>query len=251
MNDFHAVIPARYGSNRLPGKPLIDIGGKPMVQWVVEAATASGARSVTVATDDHRIESAVIGFGGSAIMTSKEHHSGSDRIAEACARLNFSDETIVVNIQGDEPLMPPALISQVASLLADHSDAGMATLCSVINHQDQLTNPAVVKVVMGANQVALYFSRAPIPWVRKTDRSDIADNAFTTARRHLGIYAYTSGYIQRFASRQPCLLEQLEQLEQLRTLWYGEKIVCAEAQEIPPAGVDNAEDLERIRRLFK
>ncbi len=250
MTDFHVVIPARYQSSRLPGKPLIDIGGKPMIQWVVEAAISSGAKSVAVATDDSRIFSAVQLTGARAIMTSSDHQSGSDRIAEACEKLQLSDQATVVNVQGDEPLMPPALIRQVASLLDDQPDAVMATLCTALDHQDQFIDPAVVKVVTGAADTALYFSRAPIPWVRNDGSSSLATSAFSSASRHLGIYACSSAYIRQFASRPPCPLEQLERLEQLRVLWHGEIIACTRALEIPPAGVDNEDDLQRVRRLI-
>ena len=250
MKEFHVIIPARFGSGRLPGKPLVDIAGKPMIQRVVEAAKQSHAHSITVATDDQRIFSAVRSFGGEAIMTSRDHQTGSDRIAEACELLQFKDSDIVVNLQGDEPLIPPELIDQVAQLMKKYPDAHIATLSTPLENQDEFEDPALVKVVTDHNQMALYFSRAPIPWMRAEHSSELAENGYTLAQRHLGIYAYTSAYIRKFAARIPCRLEKIERLEQLRTLWYGESIVCAEAVAVPFSGVDNQEDLDRVREQF-
>jgi len=250
MTPFHVLIPARYGSTRLPAKPLLQIAGKPMLQHVVEAAGRSAALSVTVATDDPRIVDAVNEFGGTAIITSQTHQSGSDRIAEACARIGFDDHDLIVNVQGDEPQMPPQVIDQVAGLMADHPLASMATLCTPIDHPQQMLNPAVVKVVMKASGEAMYFSRAPIPWKRAGGSSTLVDDAYKSAMRHLGIYACSSGYIQNFASRQQAPIEQLEQLEQLRALWYGDIIACAQACSVPPAGIDDSHDLERVRAAF-
>ncbi|MGI9319243.1 MAG: 3-deoxy-manno-octulosonate cytidylyltransferase [bacterium] len=250
MTGFHIVIPARYGSGRLPGKPLLDIAGKSMIQRVVETAGCSGASSVTVATDDERICSVVEAFGGNAMMTSLTHRTGSDRIAEACGLLGFQDSEMVVNLQGDEPMMPPELIDQVARLLASHPQAHMATLSTPLENQEQFLDPALVKVVTNHLGMALYFSRAPIPWMRAESSSDLAAQGYSLAQRHLGIYAYTSGYIREFAARNPCDLEKIERLEQLRTLWQGESIACAEAVIVPPAGVDNQQDLDRVRRLY-
>lgn len=249
MQDFHVIIPARYGASRLPGKPLLQIGGKPMVQWVVEVANASKPASVTVATDDARIEHAVKGFGGSVVLTANRHESGTDRIAETCSRLGLADNTVVVNLQADEPLMPPALITQVAALLQQRAKVVMATLCSRLDAA-QFVDPAVVKVVRSDDDIALYFSRAPIPWSRADGTAAMAANAHLDARRHLGIYAYTSGYVQQFALREASPLEQLERLEQLRVLAHGEQIACADAVEAPPAGVDNAADLARVRAVL-
>ena len=250
MSRFHIIIPARYGSSRLPGKPLADIGGKPMIRRVVECAQLSAADSVSVATDDARIEQAVKAFGGTAVMTSKEHPSGTDRIAEAADKLGFSDREIIVNVQGDEPEIPPALINQVAELLTrrdgDSGGVVMATASAPLDHPGQLSDPAVVKVVTDRNGCALYFSRAAIS--RARDGEGAASPHAAGARRHLGIYAYRCGYLKRFARRPVCELEKHEQLEQLRVLWHGEKIACAEAVEIPAAGIDTPADLERIRR---
>lgn len=249
MPPFHVVIPARYASGRLPGKPLMDIHGKPMIQRVVEAAADSAASTVTVATDDQRIHDAVLAFGGQAVMTRADHASGSDRIAEACVALGLTDNEIVVNLQGDEPLMPPPLVDQVARLLSGNPVASMATLCTGVD-DEALLDPAVVKVVTDQRGLALYFSRAPIPWVRDAESSAMAEGAAQHARRHLGIYAYRSGYIRQFSARPPSALEQLERLEQLRALSHGESIVCADAVTLPGPGVDNAADLEEVRRLM-
>lgn len=247
---FHVIIPARYPSVRLPGKPLLDIAGRPMVAHVLAAARESGAASVTVATDDVRVMDAVREWGGEAVMTSPDHRSGSDRIAEACDLLGFDAWALVVNVQGDEPLMPPALISQVAGLLAGDGDAVMATLCTPMEDAAEYHNPSAVKVVMDRAGRAIYFSRAQIPWVREDGSAANDRDAWRHAYRHLGIYAYRSGYIREFSARGPCALESLERLEQLRTLWYGESIACAVADAVPPPGVDTTEDLARVRKAL-
>lgn len=248
MPAFHIIIPARYGSSRLPGKPLADIGGKPMIRRVVECARRSAASSVTVATDDARIEQAVKAFGGTAVMTSPNHPSGTDRIAEAAGKLGFSDREIIVNVQGDEPEIPSALINQVAELLARQEFAVMATVSAPLDHPGQLDDPSVVKVVTDRNGFALYFSRAAISRARNGDGGASGPDAAGPARRQLGIYAYRYGYLRRFARRPVCELEKHEQLEQLRALWHGDKIACAVAVEIPAPGIDTPADLERIRR---
>ena len=251
MSPFHVIIPARYQSGRLPGKPLMEISGKPMVQHVMERAQRSDATSVVIATDDSRIEQAVKAFGGDVVMTSTAHESGSDRIAEAATTLGLDDDAIIVNVQGDEPDMPPSLINQVAELLANRRGAVMATACAPLEDDSQLMDPSVVKVVTDKNDYAIYFSRATIPWVRSDSSSELADNAAEIVRRHLGIYAYRSGYIQQFASRSPCYLEQLERLEQLRALWHGERIACCNALDVPGPGVDTLQDLENTRKRFE
>ncbi len=245
---FHVVIPARHASTRLPGKPLLDIAGKPMIRHVYEAALASGAASVTVATDDRRIESAVRDSGGVAIMTRMDHASGSDRIAEACNVLGLADGEVVVNVQGDEPQMPPSLIRQVAELLVVRGNAVIATLCTPFTGAGEFADSSAVKVVLGGDDRAVYFSRAPVPWHCSWDSPEPPGAAWRHALRHLGIYAYRCGYLRTFSGRGPCPLERKERLEQLRVLWHGECIACALAVEAPPPGVDTAEDLAGARR---
>jgi 3-deoxy-manno-octulosonate cytidylyltransferase (CMP-KDO synthetase) len=248
MHPFHVIIPARYESSRLPGKPLRDIAGKPMLQHVVERALLSGARTVCVATDDVRVETLAQQAGAIAVMTSRHHPSGTDRVAEATISLQLEEDDIVVNVQGDEPDMPPSLIRQVSQLLAEKKLAVMATASAPLEHGDQLQDPSVVKVVTDREGYAMYFSRATIPWVRRDDSSVLADHAAEVVRRHLGIYAYRCSYVRQFAGRDVCPLERWEKLEQLRVLWHGEKIACAEAVEVPGAGVDTEEDLQRAQR---
>ncbi len=247
MTPFNIIIPARYGSSRLPGKPLLDIGGKPMIQHVVENGHRSAAQRVIVATDDERIIDAVLGFGGEAVMTSATHRSGSDRIAEVSTQLGLQEQSLIVNVQGDEPDMPAALINQVAQALADDTDAMMATACTRLEDITQLTDSSVVKVVTDKYGYAIYFSRATIPWVRCENSSALADHAEQHARRHLGIYAYRAGYIRIFASRPASELENWEKLEQLRALWHGDKICCVDAIAVPGCGIDTPADIERAR----
>ena len=240
------VIPARYASTRLPGKPLLEIAGKPMIQHVYERARQSGAGRVVVATDDDRIRAAVQGFAGEVCMTGAQHQSGTDRIAEVIERLGVKADEIVVNLQGDEPLMPPDLITQVAAALAAQPAAVMASACHPIKDRTTLLNPNVVKVVLDAAGFALYFSRAPIPWPR--DAMAQGGEFPLQALHHIGLYAYRAGFIRRYAAWPPCPLEKIEALEQLRVLWHGEKIIMHETHTTPPAGVDTPEDLERVRR---
>ena len=251
MANFHVIIPARYASSRLPGKALLDIDGKPMIQHVVEKCHLSAARSVVVATDDKRIVEAVQAFNGTAVLTSSDHPSGSDRIAEASTILGLSDEEIIVNVQGDEPDMPAALIDQLAGALTDDNLAVMATASATLDDQAQVNDPSVVKVVTDKNGYAVYFSRATIPWVRSESSSSLADTALQHVRRHLGIYAYSAGYIQTFAARGSCELENLEKLEQLRGLWHGDKILCVDAVAVPGPGIDTEKDLEQARQRIR
>ena len=245
---MHIIIPARYASTRLPGKPLLDIAGQPMIARVVECARAGGAQRVVVATDDERIRDAVTSFGAEVVMTRADHLSGTDRLAEAITLLDLDDDEIVVNLQGDEPLMPPLLIRQVAALLAARPAAVMATACHAINRREDFLNPNAVKVVIDREGHALYFSRAPIPWPR--DIMSGASTAPIKAFRHIGLYAYRAGFVARYAAWPACPLETSESLEQLRVLWQGEKIAVVEAEEAPAAGVDTPEDLERVRKYF-
>jgi 3-deoxy-manno-octulosonate cytidylyltransferase (CMP-KDO synthetase) len=245
---MHIIIPARYASTRLPGKPLLDIAGQPMIARVVACARASGAQRVVVATDDERIRDAVMAFGAEVVMTRADHLSGTDRLAEAITLLDLDDEEIVLNLQGDEPLMPPALIRKVADLLAARPAAVMATACHVITQRDDFLNPNAVKVVTDREGNALYFSRAPIPWPR--DIMSGQSSASIKAFRHIGLYAYRAGFVARYAAWPACPLESTESLEQLRVLWQGEKIAVVEAEEAPATGVDTPEDLERVRKYY-
>ncbi|BBR10055.1 3-deoxy-manno-octulosonate cytidylyltransferase [Aeromonas caviae] len=249
---FVVVIPARYASTRLPGKPLADIHGKPMVQHVVEKALQSGADRVIVATDDERVQQALAPFAAAAgfevCMTSPDHQSGTERLAEVCRHYGFAADTIIVNVQGDEPLIPPVIIRQVADNLAAAS-APMATLSVPIRDAEEAFNPNAVKVVTDREGYALYFSRASIPWDRDRfaqSRAQIGDHY----QRHIGIYAYRAGFIQRYVDWAPSVLEQVEALEQLRVLWYGEKIHVAQALQAPPVGVDTQADLDKVRALL-
>ncbi len=242
---FVAIIPARYSSTRLPGKPLKDINGKPMVVHVLERARESGAERIIVATDHEDVARAVEAAGGEVCMTRTDHQSGTERLAEVIEKCGFSDDTVIVNVQGDEPTIPPVIIRQVAENLAN-SQAGMATLAVPIDSAEEAFNPNAVKVVMDAQGYALYFSRATIPWDRDRfarSREKIGD----TFLRHIGIYGYRAGFIRRYISWEPSQLEQIEMLEQLRVLWNGEKIHVAVAKAIPGTGVDTPEDLERVR----
>ncbi|NUW66973.1 3-deoxy-manno-octulosonate cytidylyltransferase [Vibrio coralliilyticus] len=245
---FTVVIPARYESTRLPGKPLADIGGKPMIQLVYEQSLQAGAEKVVVATDDARVESAVQAFGGVVCMTSSEHESGTERLAEVVKVMNIPDDHVIVNVQGDEPLIPPAIITQVANNLAN-SQAPMATLAVEISHEDEVFNPNAVKVLTDKDGYAMYFSRATIPW----DRDNFANGGKVIAQplmRHIGIYAYRAGFINTYVNWEQTALEKIESLEQLRVLWYGEKIHVEVAKQAPPAGVDTPEDLEVVRKLI-
>ncbi|AUV01709.1 3-deoxy-manno-octulosonate cytidylyltransferase [Phytobacter ursingii] len=242
---FVVIIPARYASTRLPGKPLVDINGKPMVVHVLERARESGAARVIVATDNTDVARAVEAVGGEVCMTRADHHSGTERLAEVVEKCGFSDDTVIVNVQGDEPMIPPAIIRQVAENLAAR-DIGMATLAVRIHHAEEAFNPNAVKVVTDAQGYALYFSRATIPWDRDrfaASRETIGD----TFLRHIGIYGYRAGFIRRYVNWETSPLENIEMLEQLRVLWYGEKIHVAVATEVPGTGVDTQEDLVRVR----
>lgn len=249
--NFTVVIPVRFGSTRLPGKPLEDIGGKPMFQWVWEQARASGAQRVVLATDDSRIEQAATRLGAEVVMTRADHPSGTDRLAEVVTGLALADEEVVVNVQGDEPLIPPALIRQVADLLADHPQAEMATLSETITDPQQLTDPNLVQVVTDSRGRALYFSRANIPWPRAglPSAAELAETA--QWQRHIGIYAYRAGFLRDFVSWPAAPIETIESLEQLRALWYGATLMVASACEPSPIGVDTDRDLQVVRELVE
>jgi len=252
--DFRVYIPVRYGSTRLPGKPLADIAGKPLIQHVHERALESGASAVIIATDDERIRACALGFGARVCMTSAYHRSGTERLAEAAAALKEDEDAIIVNLQGDEPRVVPALLAQVAGLLDDRPGAELATLCAPLGSAIALRDPNIVKAVVDREGYALYFSRAPIPWDREhfgaesaASEVSLADRAYL---RHLGLYAYRVKTLKRLARLEPCVLEHLEALEQLRALYYGYRVaVTVVQQEIEP-GVDTPSDLEYMRRVF-
>ncbi|WP_295483467.1 3-deoxy-manno-octulosonate cytidylyltransferase [uncultured Pseudomonas sp.] len=249
---FTVVIPARLHSTRLPGKPLLPIAGKPMVQHVWEQACKSSASRVVIATDDASIVQACQAFGAEVLLTRADHESGTDRLAEVAAHLGLPAEAIVVNVQGDEPLIPPSIIDQVAVNLAAHPEAGIATLAEPIDEPQTVFNPNAVKVVSDKHGLALTFSRAPLPWAREAfarDREQLPHDV--PYRRHIGMYAYRVSFLQDFVGWGPCWLEQTESLEQLRALWHGVRIHVADALEAPAVGVDTAEDLERVRRLLE
>jgi 3-deoxy-manno-octulosonate cytidylyltransferase (CMP-KDO synthetase) len=248
--DFSVIIPARYGSTRLPGKPLAEIAGKPMIVHVADRAAASGAREVLVATDHAGIASAVREHGYTAVMTSRRHRSGTDRIAEVVARRRYPARRIVVNVQGDEPLIAPGLIREVAALLVRARGAGMATACTPIRDVRELLNPNVVKVVLDNAGDALYFSRAPIPYARDgmAGRRSTAVVRGLPAYRHLGLYAYRCDFLRRYTRLAPAAIERFESLEQLRALAHGYRIKVAITREAAHPGIDTPEDLERMRR---
>ncbi|MEH8096596.1 3-deoxy-manno-octulosonate cytidylyltransferase [Gallibacterium anatis] len=254
---FSVIIPSRYASSRLPGKPLKDIAGKPMIQHVWEKAQLSGATRVIVATDHPEIEKVVKVFSGEVCLTSDKHNSGTERLAEVVTKLALPDDEIVVNIQGDEPLIPPVIVKQVAENL-DKYQVNMATLSVKIDEAQELFNPNVVKVLTDKNGYVLYFSRAVIPWHRdqfsdvyqqpqKIEHFALLADLY---QRHIGIYAYKAGFIRQYVAWQPTALEQCESLEQLRVLWHGEKIHCEPALEIPAVGVDTEEDLQKVRAIL-
>ncbi len=247
---FRVVIPARFASTRLPGKALLPIAGKPMLQWVHERARAAGAHEVLIATDDERIARAARSFGAEPVMTAGTHASGTDRIAEVAQARRWLAQDIVVNVQGDEPLIPPALIGQVAQLLSAHPGSQVATLATPLESLEEFLDPDVVKVVSDARGHALYFSRAPIPWNRDGAPAGLASQQDCGgARRHRGVYAYRVAELLRLAQLPHGQLEEREKLEQLRALEHGIRIVVGDALERPGPDVNTAADLERVRRL--
>lgn len=243
---FVVVIPARYASSRLPNKPLLDIGGKPMIQLVWEQAVKSSAKSVVIATDDERIKQAADNFGAECCMTAVDHTSGTDRLAEVVQKYNYEDKQIVVNLQGDEPLIEPKALDQVADDLAKHSDAVVSTLCQKINSKSEILDPNIVKVVLDHAGYALYFSRAMIPFDRDAPGNPAIKNYFS----HIGLYAYRAGFLQQYQNWKPSPLEKIESLEQLRVLWYGYKIHLAVAAHNHAKGVDTEEDLQLVRKIY-
>lgn len=248
---FTVVIPARLASSRLPNKPLADIAGLPMVVRVAQRAMQSQATQVVVAADDERIVQACDRHGVLALLTRQDHVSGSDRLAEACQLLCLPDDALVVNVQGDEPLMRPDLINQVARVLTERPDASMSTAAHAIGSLEEFYNPNIVKVVMDARQMALYFSRAPIPWWRD-GQSDSGFKSLPNPAplRHIGIYAYRAGFLRLFPQLTPAPIETMESLEQLRALWHGHRIAVHVTSDAPGHGVDTPEDLARVRQLL-
>ena len=247
---FHVVIPARLGSTRLPRKVLRDLAGKPVVQWVWEAAMAAGATSITIATDTDEVAKVCKGFGALVAMTDASHQSGTDRANEVARQRGWAADSIVVNVQGDEPLMPPALITQAASLLADDAEAHIATLAHAIHNAADFANPNVVKVVADRRGYALYFSRAPIPWQRDGSTRETPLLPQSLAFRHIGLYAYRAGVLAEVSSLPPAPLETCEALEQLRALTHGFRIKLGITDTPPPRGVDTEEDLTALAAHF-
>ncbi|EIG27779.1 3-deoxy-manno-octulosonate cytidylyltransferase [Haemophilus paraphrohaemolyticus] len=247
---FTVIIPARYASSRLPRKPLADIVGKPMIQHVWKKAQQAGANRVIIATDHEEIEKVAKAFGAEVCMTSTEHNSGTERLSEVIEKMAIADDEVIVNVQGDEPLIPSVIIQQVAQNLAENQ-VNMATLAVKLETKEELFNPNCVKVVTDQKGMALYFSRATIPFAR--DHFADCDDAFVASQpylRHIGIYAYRAKFVNQYIRWQPTVLEKLESLEQLRALWYGEKIHVELAKEAPQVGVDTLEDLERVRAIL-
>ena len=253
--EFHVVIPARYASTRLPGKPLLTIAEKPMVVRVAEQATQSGAQQVWVATDHQAIADVVHQHGYQACLTMANHASGTDRIAEVAEQNAWTDDTIIVNVQGDEPLIPPELIRAVAEHLHDHPECAIATACHAIHDEAAMRNPNIVKVVLDKNGNALYFSRAPIPWPRDAfaqykPLSKEMNTLSQPALRHIGIYAYRASFLHIYNQLAPAQIEQTEALEQLRALFHGYKIGVFVTNNAPPGGVDTEQDLQATRKFF-
>jgi 3-deoxy-manno-octulosonate cytidylyltransferase (CMP-KDO synthetase) len=249
--EFIVVIPARYSSTRLPGKPLADIAGRPMVVHVADRASEAGAGEVIVATDDVRVRDAVAAHGHHVVMTRADHATGTDRIAEVAAARGWPGEAIVVNVQGDEPRIAPGLIRAVAQQLSTHGEAAIATACHPIHTTEEMFDPNIVKVVMDEHGYALYFSRAPIPWARDafaSGRARLPDGL--PVYRHLGLYAYRCDFLRRYSQLTPAAIERFESLEQLRALAHGFRVAVAVTHEAPEAGVDTPEDLEKVRRAF-
>jgi len=241
---FLVVIPARLASTRLPNKPLADIAGKPMVVRVAERALMSGASRVVIAVDDQSIFDACKAHGLDVMLTSKDHSTGTDRLSEVVRKLNLQDDEIVVNVQGDEPLIPPDLITDVAKTLSQHPQASIATAALAIHDPAEINNPNVVKVVMSQSHQALYFSRSAIPFSRNPEQHQAQHY------RHIGMYAYRASFLKKFSQLPPAPIEEAEALEQLRALWHGHAIQVLLTDEAPPPGVDTTEDLERVRQVF-
>lgn len=249
--DCTVLIPARLASTRLPDKPLADLAGVPMVVRVAQRCREAGARAVVVAADSPRILEACQAHGVDAVLTRADHPTGSDRLAEACTLLGLDGRDIVVNVQGDEPLIDPALVAACAERLQAHPECVMSTAAHTIDSVEEYLNPNIVKVVTDAAGRALYFSRAPMPWWRDGHAQGVTALPDPAPLRHIGIYGYTAGFLRRFPALPPAPLEQIESLEQLRVLWHGERIVVHLSPQRPGPGVDTPEDLARVRRIFE
>lgn len=248
MNKRHIIIPARLQSSRLANKLLLDLAGKPIIEHAYERALQCGFEQVVIATDSQEIQQVAHSFGATVCLTSSDHQSGTDRLAEAVQKLAIADEDIIVNIQGDEPLIPMENVIQAADLLADRSQAVMATLCERITDENEIHDPNCVKVIFNREQYALYFSRAPIPWQRGVfDQGEIK---MGDHYRHIGLYAYRAGFLKVYAQMEKSPLEQIESLEQLRVLWHNQKIAIAEAKTSTPPGVDTQADLDKVRKMY-
>lgn len=252
---FKVVVPARFASTRLPAKPLADIVGKPMVVRVMERALASGAEEVWVATDHEGVHDAVKAAGGNVLLTRADHPTGTDRLGEVVNTLGWGDDDIIVNVQGDEPLIDPALVRRVAQALAEDAASSIATAAHPIHTVEEFLNPAAVKVVCDAQGLAHYFSRAPIPYPRDAALAGLLQAGHALPQglaplRHVGLYAYRAGFLRAFSNLAPAPMECIEMLEQLRALWHGYRIRVETLSEAPPAGVDTPEDLARVRALF-
>ena len=251
MSDYKIVIPARYASSRLPGKPLIDLAGKPMIQHVYERALAAGVSEVVIATDDERIKLAAEAFGAEVVMTSLDHENGTERIAEVALIKGWADDVVIVNLQGDEPLIPRELIELTAKGLLDNPEAGMSSVCSPIHDVEEAFDPNAVKVVLDQRQFAMTFSRAPIPWDRdlyKQSRDTLTSRM--PVLRHIGMYGYRVSFLKAYQTMEPCALELTESLEQLRALWYGTKIHMSVIEQAPGHGIDTPADVERVTKLL-
>ena len=249
MSKRRIIIPARMHSTRLPGKPLLKISGKPMIQWVYERALSCQLESVLIATDHPEIFNTCQDFGADVVLTSSKHTSGTDRLAEAVQKKNYADDDLIVNIQGDEPIIPTQIVLQVLNNLEQYSQACVATLCEPIHTLEEMLDPNAVKVVFDKNGMALYFSRAPIPWDRDNFPNHL-NNTHFHAYRHIGMYAYRCQFLKKYTSLQVSKLEQWENLEQLRILWHGDKIHVDKACQETLPGVDTPEDLKRIEKFL-
>lgn len=249
--NYKIVIPARYASSRLPGKPLIELAGKPMIQHVYERALATGVQDIVVATDDERIQQAALAFGAEVVMTSPEHENGTERIAEVAQIKGWDQDAVIVNLQGDEPLIPQSLIELTAQGLIENPEAGMSSICTPIQSDADVFNPNVVKVVLNKDNFALYFSRASIPWDRDQYQHDkMQKTDKIPVYRHIGMYGYRVSFLQQYSQMTACALEATEALEQLRALWYGVKIHMGIIEQAPAHGVDTLEDAKRVEQLL-